>query len=216
MKNLISRFSSDESGATAIEYGLIAAGTAMLFVGVRTFPPPYRPQYWAIIVGTLLPLIGNLLYLTRLRDVGNFDITPLTFALSGLCFTWGLYHHRLFGLVPVARDMVVDSMEDGVIILDAERRVVDLNAAAERYTGGTPASAGRDIGEVVSWWKDTTSEAGASLQMPAVIKTMPGPRYLEVRVHRRVDLDEIAIATERGDERTKVREHRGRYGLRRS
>jgi signal transduction histidine kinase len=35
---------------------------------------------------------------------------------------------------------------------------------------------------VVSWWKDTTSEAGASLQMPAVIKTMPGPRYLEVRV----------------------------------
>ncbi|MET0677217.1 MAG: Flp family type IVb pilin, partial [Bradyrhizobium sp.] len=29
MKNLVSRFMKDESGATAIEYGLIAAGIAI-------------------------------------------------------------------------------------------------------------------------------------------------------------------------------------------
>ena len=39
-----------------------------------------------------------------------------------MCFTWGLYRYRLFGLVPVARDMVVDSMEDGVLVLDGDRR----------------------------------------------------------------------------------------------
>jgi len=166
----------------AYTYLLVAAGTWMLVIGIRTFPPPYRPQYWAIVVGTLLPLAGNLLYLARLRAVGGFDITPLTFALAGLCFTWGLYHHKLFGLVPVARDMVVDSMEDGVLILDADRRLVDLNAAAERYTGATPASVGRDIGQVVSWWHDATTEVRGATQMPAVVKTEPGPRYYEVRI----------------------------------
>ena len=32
MKNLFSRFLSDESGATAIEYGLIAAGIAVVII----------------------------------------------------------------------------------------------------------------------------------------------------------------------------------------
>jgi pilus assembly protein Flp/PilA len=33
MKNLIARFAKDESGATAIEYGLIAAGIALAIIG---------------------------------------------------------------------------------------------------------------------------------------------------------------------------------------
>jgi pilus assembly protein Flp/PilA len=32
MKNLISRFLKDETGATAIEYGLIAAGIAVVII----------------------------------------------------------------------------------------------------------------------------------------------------------------------------------------
>jgi pilus assembly protein Flp/PilA len=33
MKNLVARFVSDESGATAIEYGLIAAGISVAIIG---------------------------------------------------------------------------------------------------------------------------------------------------------------------------------------
>jgi len=36
MKNLVSRFISDESGATAIEYGLIAAGIAVVIITAVT------------------------------------------------------------------------------------------------------------------------------------------------------------------------------------
>jgi pilus assembly protein Flp/PilA len=34
MKNLIARFVKDESGATAIEYGLIAGGIALLIITI--------------------------------------------------------------------------------------------------------------------------------------------------------------------------------------
>jgi len=34
MKNLVSRFMKDESGATAIEYGLIAAGISVAIITV--------------------------------------------------------------------------------------------------------------------------------------------------------------------------------------
>lgn len=36
MKNLVARFVSDESGATAIEYGLIAAGISVVIITVVT------------------------------------------------------------------------------------------------------------------------------------------------------------------------------------
>jgi PAS domain-containing protein len=85
--------------------------------------------------------------------------------------------------VPVAREMVVDSMEDGVIVLDAERRLVDLNAAAERYTGCTAASLGRPIDEVVAWWTGAVDEDRPLAEgQPALVKVEPGPRYFEVKV----------------------------------
>ncbi len=34
MKNLVTRFATDESGATAIEYGLIAAGISVAIIAV--------------------------------------------------------------------------------------------------------------------------------------------------------------------------------------
>jgi PAS domain S-box-containing protein len=164
-------------------YFLILIGTATLVRGLRRFPPPYRRQTALIIVGALVPWVFNLLYLSRALPVTGLDLTPIAFAVSGACFTWGIYRYRLFGLVPVARDMVVDSMDDGVIVLDAQRRLVDLNAAAERYTGCTTASLGRPIDEVVSWWNEAVDDDRPLADgQPAIVKVEPGPRYFEVKV----------------------------------
>ena len=54
MKNLVSRFVKDESGATAIEYGLIAAGISVVII-------------------TAVNLVG-----TNLNDVFNFIAGKLT------------------------------------------------------------------------------------------------------------------------------------------
>jgi PAS domain S-box-containing protein len=167
----------------AYSYFLILIGTATLVRGLRRFPPPYRRQTALIIVGAIVPWVFNLLYLSRALPVSGLDLTPIAFAVSGACFTWGIYRYRLFGLVPVARDMVVDSMDDGVIVLDAQRRLVDLNAAAERYTGCTAASLGRPIDEVVSWWNEAVDEDRPLADgQPAIVKVEPGPRYFEVKV----------------------------------
>jgi signal transduction histidine kinase len=164
-------------------YLLILFGTATLVRGLRRFPPPYRRQTALIIAGAIVPWIGNLLYLTRVVPVTGLDLTPIAFTASGACFTYGIYRHRLFGLVPVARDMVVDSMDDGVIVLDAQRRLVDLNAAAERYTGCTSATLGRPIDEVVSWWTEAVDDDDPLADgQPAIVKVEPGPRYFEVKV----------------------------------
>jgi len=163
-------------------YFLILVGTSTLVRGLRRFPPPYRRQTVLIIAGALVPLTGNLLYLGRLLPTNGLDFTPIAFAASGVCLTWGIYRYRLFGLVPVARDMVIDSMDDGVIVLDDQRRLVDLNATAERYTGCNQTSLGRPIDEVVSWWTEAVDEQPVADGQPATVKVEPGPRYFEVKV----------------------------------
>ncbi len=123
-------------------YTQMATGTVVLGRGLRRFPPPYRRQTGAILVGAVDPVGRQCRSITVACSRAASIPRRVAFAASGLCFAWGLYRYRLFGLVPVAREMVIDSMDDGVLVLDADRRIVDMNAAAERYTGCSPASLG--------------------------------------------------------------------------
>ena len=167
----------------AYTYVLMAFGTLTLVKSLRRFPPPYRRQTVMMIAGAIVPWISNLLYLARVLPATSLDLTPIGFTVSGACFTWGIYRFRLFGLVPVARDMVVDSMEDGVLVLDAQRRIVDLNAAAERFTGCTVACLGRPVDEVVSWWNEAVADDRPLIDgQPAMVRVEPGPRFFEVKV----------------------------------
>ena len=163
-------------------YVQMAVGSFVLARALRLFPPPYRRQTWAILLGAVIPWIGNAAYHSGLTPPG-LDPTPLAFTVSGVCFAWGLFRYRLFGLVPVARDMVIDSMDDGVLVLDSQRRLIDLNPAAQRYTGCSEASLGRPVHEVVAWWdKALADDAPLGSGMPMVVRTEPGPRYFEIKV----------------------------------
>ena len=167
----------------AYSYLLIAVGTVTLVRGLQRVPPPYRRQTVLMIVGALVPWLSNLLYLTRALPASGLDLTPLGFTVSGACFAWALYRNRLFGVVPVARGMVVDSMDAGVLVLDAQRRIVDINAAAEHFTGCTLASLGHPVDEVVSWWNDAVAEDRPLAEgQPSIVKVEPGPRYFEVKI----------------------------------
>jgi signal transduction histidine kinase len=164
-------------------YVAMAIGTWILARGLRRFPPPYRRQTVLMITGAIVPWLSNILYLSRALPATGLDLTPIGFTVSGVCITWALYRYRLFGLVPVARDMVVDSMENGVLVLDAQRRLVDLNAAAEKFTGCTAASLGRPVQDVVSWWTAAVAnDRPLSEGQAAIVKVEPGPRYFEVKV----------------------------------
>jgi PAS domain S-box-containing protein len=63
------------------------------------------------------------------------DPTPCAFAVSGIAVAWGLFRYDLFDIVPAAHDIVIQGMVDGLIVLDASRRIVELNPAAERILG---------------------------------------------------------------------------------
>jgi signal transduction histidine kinase len=164
--------------AVAYNYLCLTAGTVLLLHSLRRFPLPYRRQTLLFLGGALLPWLGNALYISGALPPG-LDFTPVGFAASGGTLLWGVYRHRLFGLVPIARDLVVDSMDEAVIVLDAERNLVDFNLAAERVAGCSADGIGRPVDQAVHWWMRAVSH-GSPPVFPAVIAA--DGRFLEVDI----------------------------------
>lgn len=95
----------------------------------------YIGQPLTLLTGMLIPLVWNVIYVTGIIPYRRLDLTPFLYSLSGLIFLVGLVYSRLFDVLPVARDVVMDAMHDAVIVADIQGRVVDLNQAARRVFG---------------------------------------------------------------------------------
>ena len=89
-----------------------------------------RRQIIGMIIAGIIPWIGNIVYLLGLVPISGFDITPFSFAISGLVLGLSLFSFRLFDLAPIARSRLVDTMQDAVIVIDQRRRIADINPAA--------------------------------------------------------------------------------------
>ena len=42
-------------------------------------------------------------------------------------YSLALFHFRLFDIVPLARNTIIEWMADGILVLDAEHHIADLN-----------------------------------------------------------------------------------------
>ncbi len=135
-------------------YGLLLLAVALLVRAYRRTPAFYRPQTGVILLGALLPWIGNVISIAGLSPFPDLDITPFVFTLSGLMFAVGLFYYHLLDVAPIARDKLVESMADGVIVLDPQRRIVDINPAAQRITQLSPAVIGQPAALALRSWPE--------------------------------------------------------------
>jgi PAS domain S-box-containing protein len=115
---------------TAYSYALLMLGTLLLVHNLFQMSPAYRHQAGGLLIGLSAPWIGNILYLSGLSPFPYLDLTPFALLISGLALSWELLRFGLFELVPIAHSTVFQSMEDGVIVLDGENRIVDINPVA--------------------------------------------------------------------------------------
>ncbi len=124
---------------TVNSYALLALGAVLLLRMALRSRRIYRQQSVIILVGLLLPITANVVFLSGVYPHPGLDLTPFVLALSSAMFAVGLFRlHMLdlfLGLVPVARDAAVEGMADGVIVIDEAGRVADVNSAAVTILG---------------------------------------------------------------------------------
>ena len=113
-----------------ITYGyiLLASGTFILLFRLFRTPEKYRGQLIILLTGVAVPIIGNIIYITGIFRV--VDLSPFGLILSFLIIAWGMSSYRLLNLIPVARSLAVEQMNEGVIVIDHKQDLLDINSAA--------------------------------------------------------------------------------------
>lgn len=114
----------------AYSYIILALTVGLLFDTFRSSVAAYQRQAWVLSGAMFLPLLTNGLYFLA---VTPFDFTPLATMMSGLVLVWGVQRVRLLDLMPIARNVVMEGVRDGVIIVDSRQRIVDVNPAGQHF-----------------------------------------------------------------------------------
>ena len=135
----------------AYTYTLIMIGLFLIVRALLSWPAQYRAQMVLILFSTLTPLIANVITVFQLLPI-LIDLTPFAFTVTGVGLAYALFRHRLLDIAPLARDIVIDGMKDGMIVLDADRRIVDINPSAQALLGlsGEKQPIGKHITEVLT------------------------------------------------------------------
>jgi serine phosphatase RsbU (regulator of sigma subunit) len=121
-----------------------------LLARLARIAPPYRRQGYLLVVASLLPFFGNVVFNLGLFGNDVIDPTPFLFGITGVVLVWGFFWLRLLDLTPVARGLVIEQMADGVLVLDVYGRVADANAAGTAIVGIPRRSmVGRNVVDII-------------------------------------------------------------------
>ena len=114
-------------------YALLFWATLILIHAISVIDRDhFRSQLQIILLGIMIPWVCNVVYIFKFPLLQSVDLTPFAFMVTGLIFVWALIRYQLLHLIPLAREAVMDSMGDPVVVLDMEDRVVEVNQACTR------------------------------------------------------------------------------------
>ena len=145
----------------AFSYAYLLIGTIWLVKDLLSGQKSRRFQSVIFIIAVVISWIANILYILELSPIPGLDITPLSFSLIALVMSWSISRYKLFDLVPVARNTLLGSMVEGVIVIDSNDIILEINPAAIDITGYKGIHPlGQSIWEVYSKYGEVIEQFG--------------------------------------------------------
>lgn len=138
-------------------YGLMI--WALVGFGWLALQAPHGNRRLSIlmIAAVAAPLATNAVLATGAAPLRGHDPTPIAALLAIAGLAWAVRRLRMLdveiGLMPIARDTVVESMGEGVLVVDRRGRVVDINpAAVDLLSLGNRLPIAHEAADVVPGW----------------------------------------------------------------
>ena len=156
-----------------------------------------KQQMSVVVIGVLSPLVVNALVFLGIVTP-DLNVTDVAFGVTGIAFAIAMFRYRLFSVIPIGREQLVETMTDPVVMLDEESRVVDSNAAARALSGTSEDWRGTQAAAFLAPFSDLVErlDTGESLASEIEI-TVDG-------TDRHFDLDVSAIPSDRQEHGTLI------------
>ena len=96
----------------------------------------------------------------------------------------GILKFRLFDLTPIARDVLIETLDDGILVLDIHNRVVDINPVAQSMLGVIAKDTlGESVTKVLKSWSgiEKRLQDNEKVETEFRLGTDP-PRYIHIYI----------------------------------
>jgi hypothetical protein len=140
----------------ACGYALLAVGNSLLFWKFLHSRNVYRKYSFSMFVGSVSLWFATIPSFAGLSPLPHLMLLPMGFLVVGVvsvAFLYsvkfvklvpmdqilGRFSARFESLLPLARDYIVEELDSGVIVLDVEDRIVDINPMGRTDTRRRPA-----------------------------------------------------------------------------
>ena len=148
VSSLIYSFTWIETGVSLFLVLVVAAGAGYVLLTALRRPPGRRTDAVLLAIGLIAPyFIIDVTYVVGARWLGQRDVSPLAFALFAPLTALALLRGRTVELMLVARDQVVEELSDAVLVVDAQGRLIDVNAQARALLGASDARVGHPLAD---------------------------------------------------------------------
>jgi PAS domain S-box-containing protein len=158
---------------------LVLAAAVIAWLLVRS--PLHRMPAALIMLGNLgIAVVVPLQVLNVIGDV-RLDVGVLGTDFCFAMYAVALYRFRIFDVVPVARETVLERMVDGMLVLDAAGRVADLNPAAQEILGvGRSRAVGLAATRLLEGFPGLAEMAGCRGAAESEVSVEVGERWYQV------------------------------------
>lgn len=165
-------------------YLVIAVALLLLLVGTFRASPLLRIQYYQVLLASSIPWVASLYSELNFSHTLGLDLAPVSFGLSGILFAFSVFRYRFMELIPVARSRLIENMSDGVLVLDALGRIVDINPAMLDILKGKPTSfIGKNISEIMNGWTEMNNVVWENDDTRTELRLRNDPsRYMDLRM----------------------------------
>lgn len=130
--------------------GLLVVAATLLIRGMSQTPLVFRRRNGILLLASVVPMAGLAIYLSKTLPWQSFDPTFLCVSVAVLLCGYAVLRYHVLDVAPLARSAVIEYLADGVVVIDANDRVIDFNAAARSICPGLDRRViGRKVSEAI-------------------------------------------------------------------
>lgn len=107
-------------------YSLLLLGVFQMIKATSKNAGFFSKQSLLLILGISIPLVTNILGTFKILSMTVY-ITPISFALTMICFTFAIFKFQFLGIAPIAVQIIANRISDSYLVLDDYLVMSDFN-----------------------------------------------------------------------------------------
>ncbi|MBN2391899.1 MAG: PAS domain S-box protein [Anaerolineae bacterium] len=184
-----------------IGFWLLFGCVGLLFLGgiwllLRMFlqhPALYRQQIQFLLFGTVVITSLISIALLGVNLLPEINLASYAYTVAVVVMNWGVLRVQVGDILPLAHASVITGMADGIVVLDAQARILDLNQAAISLLNlNKPECVGQPFTEIGAPWVETLVQRAqrerATWSQEVTHITDSRPQIFDVRVSQLRDV----------------------------